>query len=1178
MEKFSPTLIIGLGGLGSEVVENIYHKFDAGHPADIERANVAFLCLDTDENDINERRKVMPPDNVVKTSSDMSLTIGQYIDKIKGRTDVEKWFDTKSSELNSMSLNDGAAQVRMASRLAMMSAITESKLSPIDNAITQLMATDPARKEGNNIRIHIITSLAGGTGAGTFLQMAYYVQNSMREHGAMAPKIAGYFVLPDTLIEGTGKFSDSQKQNTRSNAYACLKELITFSRSDRNNGLKSFEFEYRLGQRNKGLPADRPYDTCFIMDYHGANGGNLQLLDKYKEQMASFVFLNVFGKTGGDFRKNAINDIRQKIGRDASNIYASFGVSKLVYPVDDLFAYFAHQHVANNMSTTWCQIDKDIQTRFKEYNEHVYHGIPDTQPDMGHEFKRLVGHYKEGAGHIGAQFKQIFNSTQVLNEDMTPRYPKSKAYIDEVRAFVERTVNNSKDLNGLYEQCTTPKQNFTTRDNGGEDIAFVVRRERELDDYKNAVMAFIDGSKQWLIRECFLVDHDAEDYVSMTPESHRHHLNTFILERGNEMHPLAVRYFLYDVKERLKIILDGKEGKKEANKKLKKQIEEEYKEAFDLMETKNKKELAQDHLKQAKQKSGGVSGFTNFISGQDPYKAAKENYESKSKQQAADIQTYATDKLLEEVYAGLLDQFNRLIEESENFFENLPFALQSLDSERIDLLTKHSEGNTDKSVEYVLASELHKTDIYDNVISRSNSPFFPSKMAASIYRTMFNNVFNQLNTVGFITSKKKDKKTRKAEAIKANLSIIKECITYQEEALKESNQRYAEMNVMAALKEEALRECDNDENQAKAYMLEKFHHFRDRAEIWGPSNLDTEVRYINSWGFHEDCIATSTISAETANNLFGDIAVDTNPANAASRLVSEYFSKNEIVRCNTATLLCIDKHFSKLLTKEGTQYSDESFGSYYTAYNDVITDMLKADSMTFTPHLDKYWHLPSYMPNIGSSMAYEKKKLFRALYGGLLFSKFKAAYDGGENYWKYKGKTWRFINDADGRHVTIGQGQMESLNNLFLKGLVNNPDIVEQVNAFVDEQWEEAKENWLGADRDETNELQKMKESDIVKTIVEFRFAIHSSFTKGQNWFTLLNSRRGLALYSVISEHKEFFFEDLMERLIKLFGASTNTKKLCKYVLGKAGARMQDDVNGLLENFEDEGRFEPKDE
>ena len=1179
MEKFSPTLIIGLGGLGSEVIENVYRKFIAGKPSDLDKGNVRFLCLDTDENDINERMKVMPPDTVVKTSSDLSSTIGQYVDKISRRTTVLDWFDTSSRELNDMPLNDGAAQVRMASRLAMISAIDEGKLSVIENAISQLMATDPQRKRGNNVRIHIVTSIAGGTGAGTFLQMAYYVKNAMREQGAMAPKIYGYFVLPDTLIEGTKTFDKSQKTNARSNAYACIKELIAFSGSDHNQGLKAFDFEYRMGQRDTSLPAERPYNECFVMDFHGANGGNLQMLNRYKEQMASYLFLIVFGRTGGDFRSKAINNIRERIKADGTNIYASFGVSKLVYPIDDLFEYFARQSVGDNMSATWCRVDRDIQKRMDEYNNNVFLGIPDTQPDKGEEFMRNIENYSHGAGHIAAQFNHIYKSTQVLDEDNVPLRSKAEEYVDEVRQFVEDTVNGSEKLNSLAETCMVPDPNFTSR-NDANDLNFVARRERELEDYKKEVFAFIDSSKQYIIRECFLVDQEAEGFVSRTPNSHRHHLNTFILEKDNEMHPLAARYFLYNVRDVINSILEGNEGKKEANRKLREQIEEEYRESFDIPETKDRTETAQQYLKLSQEKSSGFGNqVTKFFSGQNPYQAAKENYVAKSTQQAESIQLYSTEKMLEVVYSGLLDQINRLIDESEKFFDHLPAALKKVDNARVALLKKHNVRNADPSIEYVLASEQIKKVLYEKVISKSQTAFFPTMMSAAIYRTMFENVVQALNNADDISLKEQDEADEKEAAIEANKAIIQKCILHQNEYLREKNRSFVEMNAMSALKMEAQIMKGKKDDDWMPYMEERFHHFRDRAEIWGPSNLDSDVRYINSWGFNKECTAIETIDKDFADKLFGDTAVNTNPTNAASRLESDFFSPYEIVRCNTVTLLYIDKHFPQFIAKNRTERTDESLGDYYIAYHDVIGEMLQPDSKTYSPHLNKFWHLPAYMPNIGSSIADEKKKLFRAFFGGLLFGKFKAVYEGGEYYWKYQEKTWRFIKNLDGRRIAIDNGQMDALNNLFIKGLANNPNIVDQINEFVDEKWKEAKDKWLGTDRDETNELQLMKDSDIVKRIVDFRFTIHSSFPKNQNWFTLLNSRKGLALFNIIDEHKDFFFENLMDRLIDVFGACVNTKKLCKYVLGNVKIKgVKDDALALFDFYENEGRFEPTDE
>ena len=83
---FQTTLIIGLGGIGSRIVEEIYRKFESSNPSVIDRRNVAFLCLDTDEADIAKRRKVMPASSVIKTSSDLSDTVGGYISRIQDST------------------------------------------------------------------------------------------------------------------------------------------------------------------------------------------------------------------------------------------------------------------------------------------------------------------------------------------------------------------------------------------------------------------------------------------------------------------------------------------------------------------------------------------------------------------------------------------------------------------------------------------------------------------------------------------------------------------------------------------------------------------------------------------------------------------------------------------------------------------------------------------------------------------------------------------------------------------------------------------------------------------------------------------------------------------------------------------------------------------------------------
>ena len=1174
MVAFPTTLIIGLGGVGSSIVEKIYRKFDASQPTDIERRNVAFLCMDTDASDIKKRLAVMPSGSVVKTSSDKSCTVGGYIDQIKSKTTVLDWFDTKSPHLLSMSLNEGAGQVRMASRLATIASIDEKKLEAIDGSIKNLLAVEPERHSGNDIKVHIVCSLAGGTGAGSFLQTAYYVKNAMKEQNADAPKISGYFLLADVLCnDRTIGFSEDQMENVRSNTYSCVKELLAFCNSKQQRLIDKILFEYRLGQRDKSLPVNPPYDFCFLTDFFGANGGNLISEDRYEEQAVEFIYMNTFEPIGDNFRQRSINDVRQHIEKDGASRFASYGVSKLVYPVEDIMDYCARQRVVDNLSGTWLRIDKDFEERLAEYKKNIDQGIRSEKPDRGKHFMQQVEALATtGAGREGMEFRKILESTKTYTEGKDTGIPKSQVYLQSVNAFIKQLVEKSNELSELHEICTVGNPNFTKNTGFDNDLGFVARRERELEDYRKAVMSFIDSTKSYAIKQCLTIDMDAENYVSKNPEADKNHLNTYILEKDNEMHPLAVRYLLYDIQALLK---QGLEKKKADNKKLGTQINEKYKAAFDNPETKDIIEDARQSLKTASDKNSGFMGTLSKFFGSDSYKAAKENYEAKSRAQAQGIYKYSTEKMMEEVYAGLLMQINQLIEEEENFFQSLPNAIYEVNNKLQSLLKMHDD-NSNPCISYVLASGQDKKDIYKEISRTDNSAFFPPELSAALYRSMFENMIQSLETAGSVSSGRMSAKAKKAAKAVANEKIINDCIAFQSNLIRKNNTLYSEMNVMAALKKEAEFNIDSAEERHE-YILRKFHAFRDRAEIWGPYNL-SGVRHINAWGINPECLKPATITQEESDELFGRTDVKANEETAATIIKSERFSPFEISRVNAVTLLTVEENFKNFLSKEKTNLTDESLGTYYLAYKHVIDKFNKKDSKTFSPHMDKHWHLSAYMPNIGFSQAEEIKKVFKALYWGLLMGKFKSESRGGDSYWKYIGDYTCFMKDIDGNSVLTGNSMLYAINRLF-EALIANPDIVGQILTEADNMWADAKEQWMQVEAEPETEYEKMRRAKIVQTIVNFKFDLFPKAKTSSSWFSILTAKEGTLLYKFLNQdgeqQKSDFFDELMDRFIDVFGPSTNTYNVCNYVIKHVG-KDKDIAKKRLETYKDKGRFQPK--
>ena len=1194
--SFSTTLIIGLGGVGCSITSQIYKKFIDGNPTDLEKRNVICLCLDTDAGDVKKNKAILPENWVVKTSSDLSCTIRDYINNIKKETHVLDWFDTRSQYIMDMSLNEGAGQVRMASRLALMSAITEGKLSAIDWSISNLLELDPDRHTGNQINVHIICSLAGGTGAGSFLQTAYYVKNALKKKGVGAPKVNGYFVLADVLCEDRQiGFEDTQKENTRSNTYACMKELNAFIHKEDIKVVKPLELEYRRDQEDISLPNETPYDLCYLIDHVGAKGENLRSSQFYYEQVRDFVFLTAFSPIGDRQRSSAINNIRTLIEEQGESRFNAIGVSKLVYPVDDLFDYFATQRVVDNLRDTWLSIDKSFEELMNEYKQKVLEGVPAQEPDRGEHFMSQVKHLaNNGSGWEKTEFKAILNSTQVFDKESNDSIPistKATDYIAGVENYVQSVISQSDRLAELREPC---EEEFNYQvNNQVNDVNVVDRVEKALDEYKKYATRFIENQKAITIKECFLKDAEfGEPRVSPDPNATQHHLNTHILEKDHEMHPIAVRYFLYEV---MQYINERLIGYKLANDGLWKQINEDYKRAFDIIDEKTGTdedyvETAKDKIDIVYQKNKAFFKRTwAKITSQRPVADCKKDYRKKATIQMEAIGQYINDRLMELVFEGLKVQIGRLIEESENFFSRLPDTLRGLQNQCDALLNKH-EGVAHPSITYVLAEKTFKVAIYLGEIVKSDTPFFPEDMSRKIYCTMFDNTKDALDSrdsvseaLAKISKKAVDVEAKRAAQIAADKKIFDEVLATQRASIMEKNKGYSEMNVIKALKKEAELQKKIDSTVVESeYIQKKFERFRDKAQIMGANNID-QKRFINSWGLNPECLGSATITTKEKADLFGDTSVTATPGNSATIEQNAFFSKYEIIRANSVHLLTLEDNF------KGFDSSRTNPGVYYKAYQDVLDKVMNMPSKSkmdegrkkkkeaYSPHLDKKWHLPAYMPNIGLTVDDVLKDIFSALYFGMLFKCFSVRKDGGEEYWYFMGKQGDYVRDLDNYMIGMkGKSLGFGLSLLFEKGLVNNQKMVNEIDAYIENQWEKAIEAWQNT---ESEDLAKMKEQEIVKLMREFDYnCINPSWTNTNNWFSFLSStKKGSMLADNMNRLKNIFFDDVINRLIATFGRSSNTEELCEYVFDAIGdATFKEEAKKRVELFAENHRFEPK--
>ena len=1187
MVNFPTTLIIGLGGVGSEIAAEIYRKFISTNPSEIEKRNIICLGLDTDAGDVSERKKILPEKWVVKTSSDMSFTVGDYINTIKDTTTVLDWFDTRSERVMNMSLNEGAGQLRMCSRLALMSAMSEQKLKTIDNAISSLLELDPERHNGNEIKIHIVCSLAGGTGAGSFLQTAYYVKDVLRnDYHVKSPKITGYFVLADVLCNDRALgFNKTQIENTRSNTYACMKELDAMIHHDKIQVIRPIEFEFKFNQSDKFLPKGSPYDQCYLIDFTTREGQNLNNKEQYYAQVEDYVYLNVFTDIGKSTRSRLINDIRQQVENDGIGAYSAIGVSKLVYPVDDLFAYFANQKLVDNLNLSWIVIDEYFKKEWKEYKKKMNAGEKATEPDKGATFINNVQKFaKNGTGLQKTIFNNIYNSTGVLDAEMVRVRPKSVDYLAAVEKHVEESIEGNDKFQSLYESCRTDMGSFLTEDDEINDIESIKEREEYITKFSKYAKDVVDKIKNSTINDCFLASHDEPNRVSADPAESKHQLNSYILQKDHEMHPIAVRYFLYEVRQSVKSRMTVL---KEEVEQLQTSIDG-YQDNFDVIDDKN--DADNDYKENAEEMMGITynknSAFYQKLwhkfTGKSPIREKKQDYMDVSGKQIDNIKENTKIRLLYLTYEGLLVQIERLIEESELFFERLPDALASLKREGYALLVRH-DNNIEPAVSYVLAESKFKKLIYEEEISDLGSVFFPEDMSAQIYRTMFDKTYNALQrTRKTIELSEQEKQEQWKAQVEADLKVFTEVLKTQEVTLRKES-KYAQMNAIQALREEAefsiKDETDQRSEKVFAYMQRRFDNLKTMAVTRGADSINTNInRPINSWGVHPECLKTQTINPQEKAALFGQSNIETNPLTAASLEVSPLFSKYEIIRADSIHLLELAKNFKGFVEDKTNKFAQGNVGVYYNAYSEVIGRIVYNDSEAYSPHLDKRWHLPSYMPNIGQSMDNILDDIFSSLCYGLLFDSFIVKSENGDDYWYAFSDIAEYIIDLDGNRISVkGKSVAMAINLLFESGLSNNPRLVASLLAHKDKEWDKARDSWLNVDN---KTIDAMKDQPIVKRIIKFSFSdiydIPGWKDPNFDFFYIVGDQNVEMIAQNIKKLRMQLFSGLTQNLIHVFGASANCYELCTYVFGTIKEKsLRVEALKALERMHDNGMFNP---
>ena len=374
MPSLKRTLFLGLGGTGGKTLEILFDRM-----TEDEKKNAKYIYIDTDSRDTGNARaegiktiQISNADNVLEVATALGLD-----------TDgVSEWLPMEKSDSQFLSspLHNGASQCRMKSRLCLARYMKENAAEFSDMLAS--MTPPSLETEREPIRVVIVSSVAGGTGAGTFIQVALYVRKFFRNLGQDA-EIIGVLSLPDIYKSVVEK--ESERRSLFANAYAAIRELnamnlatepddalskasrksetlmqrlqgygdkITMKIDTRSEGtlFNSEKPEFALNTKTK------PFDLIYFVDKANEKGGILRDVRDYYRIMANIAYTRLFSPLNAAIAAGESNELRDHAAVPTA-IYGGAGYAKIVYPYEDILEYISKAHFLGELDARWTYFD-----------------------------------------------------------------------------------------------------------------------------------------------------------------------------------------------------------------------------------------------------------------------------------------------------------------------------------------------------------------------------------------------------------------------------------------------------------------------------------------------------------------------------------------------------------------------------------------------------------------------------------------------------------------------------------------------------------------------------------------------------------------------------------------------------------------------------------------------------
>lgn len=431
--KLRRTLFIGLGGTGLQAIlhtkKRLKETYDEIPPM------MGFLSIDTDSNSINKTLKTKLGDTIKLDASEFhSMTVQNPKDIYQQQSTLFSWMPEENLQAMS-TIHFGAGQVRTTGRFAAFCHYSELD-TLISNKIGQIANIDSISEKyslaNEVIEIHMVFSIGGGTGSGTFVDAAYILRNVIKNKFVLKTKVFGYAVLPDVFAQMDQ--GGPSMARVRPNGFAALMELDYLMHLRANSS--PFVIDY--GQGNRISTTETPFDSVMLINNSNQAGHIYNKIEDLAELIS--LGLTIGGSELGENVQSVMDNVVTMInggvldvenkkawasgmgiceiyfdGNKLGNIYAEKVINQLIHNVNNACSD------NNNIANTWID-SPEVMIRENNGEDNVIDRLLDAAPRVAffdiNDIKNAKPEIEQYLESVKPNLEEVHDSVMEFSEEV----------------------------------------------------------------------------------------------------------------------------------------------------------------------------------------------------------------------------------------------------------------------------------------------------------------------------------------------------------------------------------------------------------------------------------------------------------------------------------------------------------------------------------------------------------------------------------------------------------------------------------------------------------------------------------------------------------------------------------------------------------------------------------------